>query len=160
MQILIQILGLLILLAVSPGKSQEAPASVADELRNRFLQSDFREITNQSELPQLLVASFRGFGPSDIADAGEPYNYSDYMDGNQPSRQIVLAGVSDGVMFLVLNQGGIAPHQYTIVVAEESGVVRKCSYFFAPPQAVELDDLRIKFKSREYAAESRCEDAV
>lgn len=89
-----QYIAFLILLTASSVAVGFDGGRAAEELRERFLESKFQPVSRQSDLPDILVDNFSGYGPNDIADIGEAYNPSDFLDGSLPGRQIVLAGIA------------------------------------------------------------------
>ena len=157
---LLHALGLALLFATSPSSSQEADLQNAELLRAQFLREEFLPVSKQKDLPVLLVNSFPGFGPGEIADSDKPYNHSDYLNGELPSRQIVIAGAAKNIVFIVLNQGGIAAHRYTIVVGEISDVIWLCSYYFPEAPLENVEELRALFEKGAYSSEPRCQDAA
>jgi hypothetical protein len=134
--------------------------AAAEELRNRFLHSDFQTVTKQSDLPDILVEHFSGFGPNDIADFGEPYNPTDRLDGSLPGRQIVRAGIANTVSYVVLNQGGIGSYRFTILVGRVAESVVMCRYYFKSLPNEDVADVRTWFEEDEPLAEPECETAA
>ena len=131
-------------------------SAAAEELRQRFADSKFRPIRRQSELPDILVQNFSGFGPNEIAGIGEEYNRTDVIDGGLPSRQIEEGGTAETVSYVVVNQGGIGTYRFTILVGELFETVVMCRFYFRSSPFEKVEDLRHLFENGEFAAKPAC----
>ena len=142
------------------GFSHADSAAVAETLKTRFLSSDIRLVQTQSKLPMVIVANFNGFGPNEIADSDEEYNYSDVLEGGLPSRRIVVAGIADTVAVLIFDQGGIATSRRVILVGEVADDVYLCEYYLALLPGDGTVDLQSLFQPSTRQPDSACQAAV
>ena len=149
-----------ILLGILSSQSIADTQSVSSVLETRFVDSEFRLVAKQSDLPAMLVENFSGFDRDEIADVGDPYNWSDLIDPELPARQMVLAGISDSVSFLVFNQGGFATSRRTLLIGDVSGTIQLCEYIFGAPAITDFDGLRTHLERGDSVLEVVCRSAA
>jgi hypothetical protein len=77
-----------------------------DQIDQAFLKSNFEMVYTVEALPKKVAEQIRP-----IANPSEPYNSSDLMDPNLPSRRIVFGGTSQQFVFVLCDQGGFAPYR-------------------------------------------------
>jgi hypothetical protein len=77
-----------------------------DQIDQAFLNSNFEMVYTVEALPKEIAEQIRP-----IANPSEPYNSSDLMNPNLPSRRIVFGGISQQFAFVLYDQGGFAPYR-------------------------------------------------
>ena len=85
---------------------------------------EWREARKLADLPVALQKAL-GVGMNllgvGIADSGEPFNASDAILPNVPSRRFILAGVAENRAVVAIEQGGIATRIMALTMEKSDG---------------------------------------
>lgn len=110
----------LLLSAVSG--AQEIDALGTQLLDEFFAEHDFTLVQRLDALPSdTLEVLSNSNGKIGIAERGEPFNSSDRIRPNLPSRRHDVSGVSDGLVVIVTSNGGYTPSETIQIVERSSG---------------------------------------
>ncbi len=97
-----------------PAKPKEAVAAVSvlsAEDKQHLLNDQFTVVKIVQAIPKPVLDRLLGKGPLDgMADAGQPFQFSDVLRGNLPFRRLVFAAVSPGYCLIYNEHGGYSPY--------------------------------------------------
>jgi hypothetical protein len=82
-----------------------------------------------NDIRSYLLARFPdpyGLGMAGIAERDQPFNSTDVVEHNQPTRRFLLSGRHGNAFFLAYEHGGIAYHQHLVVFQAHSGRFEPC----------------------------------
>lgn len=111
-------LGLLAAIPAQAKHDRAKPKSVAvaapglsAEDKQHLLSDPFTVVKRVQAIPQSVLSVLLGKGPLEgMADAGQPFQFSDELRGNLPRRRLVFAAVSPGYCLIYNERGGYSPY--------------------------------------------------
>ena len=111
--------------AIAQEKTPPKQASL-DQIDQAFLKSNFEMVYTVEEVPKEVAEQIRP-----IANPSEPYNDSDMMNPNLPSKRIVFGGKSQQFVFILCDQGGFIPSRYLLLfpLSDSNSVMRRTYTF-------------------------------
>jgi len=131
--------------ATNQGDIMVNKALILNSFEQEFLVKDFSIVKNRNEIRKEIISTLSGKS-APIANPGEKYNETDFIDLQYPTKMIVFAGSSNGISFVHYLQGGLAPHSALYLVKYEGNkAIFECSYSI--PKANNLDELKILFQT-------------
>jgi len=98
-----------------------------------FRRADYQLVTSKAEIPVPVLDLFDSLcGGCALADIGEPYNATDYVEDDLPMRRLRAAGVNHGKWFLEYEHGGRGRHSHFVLFGLVDGKAT-CLWANGPP---------------------------
>lgn len=104
--------------------------AVSAVTREHLLDSEFKLVNQVSQIPQNCISSFdSSFTNAEgapagarvqLADPGQPFQYSDAIVPGLPFRRLLFAGIAPESCFVYYQHGGVMYPSYCLVVSDKS----------------------------------------
>jgi hypothetical protein len=119
------------------------------EIERAFAQADDLEIINRiSDLPPDVISVFRSVARWDsMADWGETWNSTDVVSQGDLVQQHVFSGISEAVVAVVFQSGGIVG-THTILVVAQRDRPGFCLYLIGDVLPSEMSFIQYAFRNR------------
>lgn len=145
---LIFVMAVLLVGCATASKRVATPPRGVTQMEKDFVASSYAPLLNEADIPFAIRALVIP-RPHPIANPGEEFNETDYIDPTKPMVQLVFGGVLKSSAFVLYRTGGFAGPMSHLLIARVEGaeIASYCVLFVGaqyPANLQELQDLVAK----------------
>ena len=138
-----------LLLAILSGCQSRAqrpkplPARQLTQLEREFARASYTIVGHEAEIPP-AVRSLVTPRPNPIANPGEEYNETDFIDSRKPMHQLVFAGISPNSAFVLYRTGSLVGPLLVLLITrtERNEVTAYCTLVDGAAKVTDLKELQ------------------